>query len=958
MILVFSKTEGYRHNSIESGIKALKKLGAENDIKVTATEDVRYIEEDSLIQYAAVVFLNTSGDILNYEQRADLERYIQAGGGFVGVHAAANTEYDWPWYNQLVGAYFDNHPKVQEAIIKVIDKNHSSTSSLDSIWVKTDEWYNFRDFNPNINVALEVDGESFEGGKHGVHHPISWYHNFDGGRSFYTGLGHTNETYYSPIFLKHLLGGIQYAMGNNALNYQLSTTDRVPKEDRFEQTVLDFNLNEPMELDEIPGKGILFVERRGLLKFYDFKTERTKNLAQMDVFYGHEEGLLGLAVDPNYQENHWIYLFYSVVGEEKQNISRFTLNDFKLDIASEKVLLSIPIDRGGNHIGGALEFGPKGHLFITVGDNTIPFQSSGFAPIDEREGRLIYDAQKSAGNTNDLRGAILRIKPEKDGTYSIPGNNLFPVGTPKTRPEIYVKGCRNPFRASVDSKTGYVYWGDVGPDAGKADPSRGPAGMGEFNQARKPGFWGWPYTRGYNEPYFDFDFATGKSGKKFDPDHLINDSPNNTGMKRLPIAQKSMIPMTYYRSKEFPWMGEGGINPMAGPVFHASDLLNAQQPFPEYFESKLFLYDWMRNWIYVVTLDDSCSYIKADAFMPNTKFSRPMDMIFGSDGNLYLLEYGQKWKTQNLDARLSRISYNPGNRKPLAKITQNRAVGSIPLTVQFSAAGSRDPEGDPLFYQWSFTNDDVQSTEINPTFTFTEPGHYTIRLKVTDAQGETTATRSKILAGNDVPQLSIHIEPWDTVYRYDKIIKYTVIVNDRQDGSTKDGTIDASKVTVTFNFVPEGRDIVQATLGHQSNPALEGKQIIDETDCKGCHAVSEKISGPSYAEIAKKYTETDKDYLIAKIIKGGAGVWGENPMSAHPQLRLEDVSKIVDYILSILPTKATLESLPLEGTISFNEHIKNNTEGSYVLMASYLDNGITGQEGTQLMVSEQIVFNK
>ena len=294
----------------------------------------------------------------------------------------------------------------------------------------------------------------------------------------------------------------------------------IPEETRFVKEVLDFNLNEPMELDELPGRGILFVERRGAIKLYDFKTKATRKIAQQPLFYGNEDGLLGLAVDPNYENNNWIYLFYSAPGEEPvQHISRFDLIGDSLYASSEKVLLTVPTIRKCCHSGGALEFGPNGNLFITLGDNTNPFESSGFAPIDEREGRALWDAQKSASNTNDLRGKILRIRPEDDGTYSIPEGNLFPPGTPNTRPEIYVMGCRNPFRPSIDSKTGYLYWGDVGPDAGKTDPDRGPKGMGEFNQARKAGFWGWPYTGAIIRYIMTMIFATKTSGEKFDPQH-------------------------------------------------------------------------------------------------------------------------------------------------------------------------------------------------------------------------------------------------------------------------------------------------------------------------------------------------------------------------------------------------------------------------------------------------------
>ncbi len=213
-ILVFSKTSGFRHGSIEAGISALQKIGIENDLKVTITEDARYFVEDSLQQYATVLFLNTTGDILNDVQQADFERYIQAGGGFVGVHAAADTEYDWPWYNKLVGAVFDGHPKVQEATLQIADYDHLSTTSLDSTWIKSDEWYNFRSINPDINILIKIDEDSYEGGTNGENHPISWFHEYDGGRAFYTEMGHTDDTFKNPKFLAHLKGGIQYAMGN------------------------------------------------------------------------------------------------------------------------------------------------------------------------------------------------------------------------------------------------------------------------------------------------------------------------------------------------------------------------------------------------------------------------------------------------------------------------------------------------------------------------------------------------------------------------------------------------------------------------------------------------------------------------------------------------------------------------------------------------------------------------
>ncbi|MCK0156929.1 ThuA domain-containing protein [Cellulophaga sp. F20128] len=213
-VLVFSKTEGFRHGAIEAGIASLKKMGKEKNFTVVATEDAAFFTKDVLETYAAVIFLNTTGDILNDAQQVAFENYIKTGGGFVGVHAATDTEYDWPWYNKLVGAYFLNHPKQQEATLTIVDKKHRSTKMLGDTWQKFDEWYNFKDINPDINVLIEIDESSYEGGKNGAHHPMSWYHNYDGGRAFYTGMGHTDETFGNPKFLEHLYEGIKYAMGH------------------------------------------------------------------------------------------------------------------------------------------------------------------------------------------------------------------------------------------------------------------------------------------------------------------------------------------------------------------------------------------------------------------------------------------------------------------------------------------------------------------------------------------------------------------------------------------------------------------------------------------------------------------------------------------------------------------------------------------------------------------------
>lgn len=212
-VLVFTKTSGYYHKSIPAGVAALQELGKEAGFAVDTSRSATPFTPETLSQYKAVIFLNTTEDVLAADQQAAFEAYIRAGGGFVGIHSATDTEYEWPWYAELVGGYFHSHPEVQQATVQVQDKNHSSTHFLPDAWKRTDEWYNFKNLNPNVKVLASLDESSYTGGIHGEHHPIAWYHEYDGGRAFYTAGGHTEESYQEPLFRQHLLGGIRYAMG-------------------------------------------------------------------------------------------------------------------------------------------------------------------------------------------------------------------------------------------------------------------------------------------------------------------------------------------------------------------------------------------------------------------------------------------------------------------------------------------------------------------------------------------------------------------------------------------------------------------------------------------------------------------------------------------------------------------------------------------------------------------------
>ncbi|MCE2883068.1 MAG: ThuA domain-containing protein [Planctomycetaceae bacterium] len=210
-LLVFSKTAGFRHDSIPQGIAAVRELlGDRYDID--ATEDSKAFSNDNLKRYKAVVFISTTGDILDEAQQKAFESFIRAGGGFAGIHAAADTEHSWPWYGRLVGAYFKTHPHIQESLVKVEDRTHRSTMMLPAEWRRVDEWYVY-DKNPRgaVKVLASLDDSTVQGVDMGGDHPIAWYHDFDGGRSWYTGGGHTKESYSEPLFRQHIEGGILWA---------------------------------------------------------------------------------------------------------------------------------------------------------------------------------------------------------------------------------------------------------------------------------------------------------------------------------------------------------------------------------------------------------------------------------------------------------------------------------------------------------------------------------------------------------------------------------------------------------------------------------------------------------------------------------------------------------------------------------------------------------------------------
>jgi cytochrome c len=999
-ILVFSKTAEYRHDSIEAGIAALTDIAGKHRIDVIATEDAAHFSEENLPGFDAVVFLNTTGMVLDTAQQQALQRYIQAGGGFVGIHAAADTHWkdnDWPWYTRLVGAAFLSHPSepsnVQTADLSVTDATHPAAGMFDDRFTLKDEWYNFHRVSQNIQPLLLVDETSYQGGTMGETHPIAWYQHFDGGRSFYTGLGHTPEAFDNPLVRQHLWAGLEFAMGDGELDYSRAA----PESWRFKRVILDAGLDEPMAMDFTPSGEIYYIQRKGELMRYHAETGHSIEVARLEVHDSGEYGLLGLAFDPDYSNNHWLYLFRNVLASHAPaensltdrvvndspvtnkgalyQLSRLKLVDGTLDEESEQIILQIPTEQGKqNHTGGSLVFGPEGNLWISTGDTTNPHDSDGFSPHDDRPGRSVYDAARSAGNTMDLRGKILRIKVETDGSYSIPGGNLFP-DSDNGRPEIYVMGLRNPFRFTVDQRKGTLYWGEVGPDSREYSETRGPWGYDEFNRTTQAGNFGWPFVIGNNEPYAYFDFETGEAADFVDPSAPENRSRNNTGASMLPAATPAWMHYPYELSEQYIELREGGRSAMAGPVYYSEDYPDNPIKLPRYYDGRLFIYEWMRRWIQSVAMDQTGAIIKIEPLMQIGLFSAPIDLKFGPDGSLYVLEYGSAWFSQNDDAFLTRIEYYGGdNPPPIVVANADQRQGAAPFTTTLRGSDSHDPNGDfsTLAFSWDRVENGQVKEHIADTadaeFSAAEPGDYPLRLTVTDADGLSSESGILLEVGNEPPRINIEITAGNgSIFREGASAEYTVSVSDLEDGSTADGGIDPARVLISLEYIPEGEDLANATLGHQQQQGTDGWAEIEGSDCLSCHAKDKASVGPSFTRIKDHYADQPVDQagvvemLAEKILQGSSGQWGDYSMPPHPQLDEDQAIAIAGWIIDPDAQEAATPGLPLQGRVVFDQHLNDFREselmgrqytGRYLLMVSYTDRGASGRRPLQATTTQ------
>ncbi|MCP3420983.1 ThuA domain-containing protein [Nocardioides pinisoli] len=858
--LLFSKTAAFRHSNIDEATTAIQTLAADNNFTVTATEDSSAFNDANLEQYEVVIFLSTTGDVLNATEQAAFERYIQAGGGYAGIHAASDTEYDWPWYGQLVGAYFNNHPAgTPTATVKVEDPAHASTHGIEPRWQRTDEWYNFRT-NPAANprtklhVLASLDETTYApgGGAMGAEHPIAWCQDYDGGRSWYTGMGHTEASFVDPKFLGHILGGIQTAAGVVDSDCKATLTSS------FEKVALDENTSNPMELAIAEDGRVFYIDRNGAVRI--IKPNGTVVTAgTIPVYTGQEFGLLGIALDPDFATNNHVFLYFSPTGTAATDrISRFTMSGDTLQLSSEVKILDVPTQRDQCcHAGGSMEFDNDGNLYLATGDNTNPFDSGGYTPIDERPDRSAWDAQRTSGNTNSLNGKVLRIRPSADGGYTVPAGNLFPPGTEKTRPEIYAMGFRNPFRIGLDEQNNNILVADYGPDAGSVSATRGPNGRVEWNILDEPGNYGWPYCVGNNTPYNDYNFATSTAGAAFNCDAPVNDSPNNTGLTNLPAAKPAVIWQSNNGSiTGTPEIGASGA-PMTSGTYDYDPDLASDRKWPEYFDRKAIWADWNNSRLFTVQVNqDGTNYTDINRLLSTLPMVRPHALQFGPDGALYMIEWGSGFNGNNSDSGVYRIDYVEGNRAPVARASADKTSGAAPLTVQFDGSTSFDADtGDAtgLTYAWDFDSDGtVDATTAKASHTYTTAGNFTAKLTVTDADGRTGSTNIDITAGNTAPTVELVLPKDGGFFDFGDYVEYEVKVTDPEDG-----TIDCSKV------------VVQPGLGHDQH----SHDYEQYQGCTGTLALPGD-TGHSGANIfgTIKATYTDKGAGVAGALTGVDGI--------------------------------------------------------------------------------------
>jgi PKD repeat protein/type 1 glutamine amidotransferase len=1019
-VLVFTKATGEQHASTSAGVAAIRQLGKDLQFAVEATDDAERFKDKSLERFRAVVFLNTTGELLDDAQQAAFERYFKQGGGFVGIHAAIEAEPDWQFLTDVIGTRAAGASNVTQATVKVADRVHPAGKSLPQYWQRTDQWYNFAANVRGVShVLATVDENTYTGGTMGFDHPVTWCKDYRGGRSFYTAGGHTTGSFSEAGFRAHLAGAIQWAAGVSGgdcgatvlANYQMSV---------IAANTPTPSLAEPIGFEVLPDGRVLTTGRLGQVFLHGPEAGTTAQVASIPVYSNSEDGMYGPAVDNDFATNKWVYLYYAPVNLDPPypastpagnaptapqadpsvwdawkgyfQLSRFKLDETPtphLDLSTEQKILKVEVNRGACcHVGGDIAFDRHNNLWLVTGDDTPAGggNSGGFSPFNDmltnenqavavanatggtftltfdgqttapigfpivnaemeaalealgnlddvavtgtttrtvsfrgslsqtnvpqmtadaaglvgatptvtvtttQEGRLYtvpwVDARRSALNTNDLRGKLLRFHVEPDGSYTVPAGNLFAPGTPLTRPEIYAMGFRNPFRVNVDEND-VAYLTDYSPDSQVPENFRGPAGTGRVEIVRKPANYGWPLCYAPNLPYYRWNFNT-TSPLDTPPQAFECDNPSrgpentsrwNTGMTNgPPISQPDIwysyrdnTPPTplgtpclaYYNGSGgtcpqlFPELGSGGVGPHgAAPYDFDPDNPNPTK-FPEYYDGSFIFGEFTRDYLREIRLDSQNRIFKINQTLNCGELPQPflcdtpMDMKFAKDGTFYLLTYGDGFFRANPEAKLVKFEYVKGQRAPNAVVSASPTSGPAPLTVNFSSAGSSDPDpNQSITFAWDFTNDGTtDSIDPNPSFTYTTNGQYTAKLTVTNSAGKSATATATITVGNTAPTVTLTAPVNGGFFSFGDQLPWSVSVTDPEDPS-----IDCGRVQVTFVLVHD-------THGHAAD-TVTGCSGVYQTDPDDVNHAGGYLAGALSASYTDNGGQTSIDQHV------------------------------------------------------------------------------------------------
>ena len=551
----------------------------------------------------------------------------------------------------------------------------------------------------------------------------------------------------------------------------------------FARVELKTGLKNAVAFKFAPDGRAFIIDRFGELLIYKPDILNTVSAGTLQVFSELEDGLIGIALDPNFSSNNYIYLHYSPLNVSVNRVSRFTMNGDQLLTNSEVIMLEWATQRQSCcHSGGDMDFDSQGNLYIATGDNA---QHSDFAALDEVNS--FNSAEKSSSNTMDLRGKILRITPQANGTYTVPANNLFANPTDGL-PEIYVMGARNPYRIFVDKEnTDWLFWGEVGPDSNDTSSSFGPEGLDEINLTKQAENAGWPYFSGANEPYLNSYASPTYYWNAQTPQ---NNSVWNTGPIDLPAAAPAWIDFFH---KCY----------LAGPRYYYDNTATDLQRLPSQFDGVFFHYDFNSSTVWLIRMNANGDILSRSRMAPDVfPVSQDgfIDMKIGPDGHLYILEYGTGCCDNNSGTgKFVRVDYTGfvSNNSPVVQISADPNSGSIPLTVNFSSSGTFDPDGDPIIYEWDFDGDgNTDSTDPNPTHTYTQAGTFSAQLKVTDDQNAVSAATIDIVSGNNAAQFVFNSPPDGGLIDWGDEINMDIDVIDVEDGSISGGGINCLDVNI------------------------------------------------------------------------------------------------------------------------------------------------------------------